>query len=318
MQKEIQSIIDYLKSAASDPVPQYILARSITEEPSGDLTPPRESKWYHQLVSEQWENGSWGRFHTQDSKATVKQKFVTTERALARSLDLSLDHNDPMIQKAIGLMERYLTGEEDWLDTNEKHDGFPIAFRTIIAANLSLFVPDHPLLQEKKKALSTLLTKSLLSGTLDEKVWNEESGKTKVLLLNPFTSYIVWLAQKNNFLDKAMEQAFFEYIWRRCEGIYYVTGMPLDTAIPVDSKYFSTWLSSLECVSNFSMFPEFMQQGHQKHLLNEIERCLHTDIILPNAAPIFHHYSESWSKGSARKNDLILRILRVLIKSDVG
>jgi hypothetical protein len=27
-----------------------------------------------------------------------------------------------------------------------------------------------------------------------------------------------------------------------------------------------------------------------------------------------YHYSESWAKGNARKNDMILRILRILTK----
>lgn len=34
-------------------------------------------------------------------------------------------------------------GQEDWLDVNEQHYGFQFAFRTLVAANLSLFEPKH-------------------------------------------------------------------------------------------------------------------------------------------------------------------------------
>lgn len=41
-----------------------------------------------------------------------------------------------MIEKALKLMDRYILGKEDWLDANEHHYGFQIAFRTLVAANL--------------------------------------------------------------------------------------------------------------------------------------------------------------------------------------
>jgi len=37
-----------------------------------------------------------------------------------------------MIEKALKLMDRYILGKEDWLDANEHHYGFQIAFRTMI------------------------------------------------------------------------------------------------------------------------------------------------------------------------------------------
>ena len=101
MTAELQNMIAAFAAQVSDPFPQYIFRKDILRElPSrSECTAIIASKWYQQLAEEQWENGSWGRFHTQDTKALLKKKFVTTEHALRRARDLSLDRNDPIIQK---------------------------------------------------------------------------------------------------------------------------------------------------------------------------------------------------------------------------
>ncbi len=73
--------------------------------------------------------------------------------------------------------------------------------------------------------------------------------------------YIVWLLQSNDFLDKSTERDFLEYIWYRKEGIYYRTNSPLSDIVSLESKNFLTWLSGLECLCDFSLFPEFMSMG---------------------------------------------------------
>ncbi len=316
MQKQLQEVIEYLKENLSDPVPQYILQKEIIHKPVFEVDKCRliKSKWYQQLASEQWENGSWGRFHTQDTKSPQKQKFVTTETALKRARELSLEKTDQLVYDAMQLMERYLQGQEEWLDANEHHSGFEIAFRTLIAANLSLFEPKHPLVQAKKEICAYNLSKALVKGSLNEEIWDEENKRNNEILLAPFTVYIIWLLQNNEFLDKQAEKEFFEYIWHRKKGIYYCTGSPSSDLESLESKNFLTWLSGLENLARFSMFHEFMNQGTANHLLGEIHRLMDSEILLPNTSPIFGHYSESWSSRNSRKNDLIFRILRILMK----
>lgn len=314
--ENLQEVIDYLDENMTDPVPQYIFKKEIMHGTSTDkeYLKLKESKWYKQLIDEQWDNGSWGRFHTQDTKSPVKQKFVTTETALRRACELSLDKNDEMIRKSYQLMERYLLGQEEWLDTQEHFYGFTIAFRTIIAANLSLFEPRHPLVQVKKEICAVNLSKALLHGSLDEEVWEKENRLSNEILLRPFMLYVVWLLQDNDYLKQSDERCFFEYIWHRKEGMYYCAGGPLSSVQALESKGFTTWLSGLESLSDFSLFPEYMSMGTTDHLLNEVHRLMKTEVALPNAGPIFGHYSESWTKKDNRKNDLILRILRILMK----
>jgi len=74
MKKDIQAIIDYLVPVIADPFPRYILKREILREipTAAEIDAIHSLKWYRQLADEQWEDGSWGRFHSQDSKAPVK------------------------------------------------------------------------------------------------------------------------------------------------------------------------------------------------------------------------------------------------------
>lgn len=313
---KLQEVIDYLNKNMTDPVPQYILKKEIIHNPSieAEYNKLRESKWYQQIATEQWKNGSWGRFHTQDTKSQLNQKFKTTESALRRARELALDKNDAMIDKAIQLMERYLLGKEDWLDVNEHHFGFQISLKTIIAANLSLFEPKHPLVQTRKEICAYNLSKALAHGSLNEDIWEKENRNSKEILLRSYMVYIIWLLQDNDFFDETKQRAYLEYIWNRKEGIYYRTNSPLSEVEYLESKNFLTWLSGLEEVSNFSLFPEFANHGIAEHLWNEIQRLMYQDVILPNSMPMFGHYSETWSKKNLRKNDMILRILRILIK----
>jgi hypothetical protein len=300
----------------SDTVPQYIIKKEIMciSSDKSENNKLKESKWYRQLATEQWENGSWGRFHTQDTKSQLKQKFTTTESALRRARELSLDGNDEMIYKAIQLMERYIQGQEEWLDANEHHYGFQVAFRTLVAANLSLFDPKHPLVQKKKEICADNLSNAFRNGSLYEDIWEKENRKCNEILLKPYMVYIIWLLQNNDFLDQANERNFFEYIWYRKEGIYYRTNGPSSSIEFLESKNFRTWLSGLENLCDFSLFPEFMSTGTSNHLLNEIHRLMYDDVSLPSTSPIFGHYSETWSNKNCRRNDMILRILRILIK----
>lgn len=316
MLEQLQEIIEYLNTNVYDPVPRYLLHKEILCNSSytSEYSKLKESKWYLQLAGEQWDNGSWGRFHTQDTKAPVKQKFVTTETALRRAHELSLDKDDEMMNKTYRLMERYIQGQEEWLDTNEKFSGFQVAFRTIVAANLSMLEPRHPLVQIKKEICAINLTKAFCNGFLDEAIWEEESRKCNEILLRPYMGYILWLLQDNDFLDKAIERDFFEYILNRKDGIYYIAGGPLSDKLFLESKGFLTWISGLECLSGFYCFPEYMNQGTSDHLIREIRRLMNEDVILPTQSPIFGHYSETWSNKNNRRNDMVLRILRILMK----
>lgn len=317
MTASCQDVIGYLADVASDPFPRYLLHKDVLGlTPTGaDCEAIAASTWHAQLAGEQWDNGSWGRFHTQDTRAPRKQRFVTTECALARARDLSLPAGDPVVRKAIGLMERYLCDREVWLDTNEKHYGFEIAFKTLIAANLSIFDPDNPLLRGKREVCAGNLATACAGGSLDEGVWERENRKSHEILLEISTVYPAWLLQHNAFLREDVQRQYLAWLWHRPGGIYYVGNMPPADMRPLEDKAFTRWLSTLENLADFSLFPEFMNTGASEHLLQEIRRLMTGGVALPPAAPIVGHYAETWRAKSARRHDLMLRMLRVLVKA---
>ena len=317
MTAELENLIASFAAGVSDPFPRYIFRKEVLRQsPSAaENAAIPASKWYQQLAVEQRDNGSWGRFHTQDTKAPGKQHFVTTELALRRARELSLDRNDPLIKKSIALMERYLCDEETWPDTTEKHFGFLIAFKTLIAANLAIFDPLHPLLQNKRQICAANLAKAFAGGHVDETIWEQENRRSNDILLRLFTVYPIWLLQNNPFLPDDLQRLFLTWIWHRQEGIYYINNIASSSTRSLEDKYFGGWLAGLENLAEFSLFPEFMAQGNAAHLLHEIHRLMAGDVTLPPVTPIFGHYAEKWTGKNARQNDLILRILRILVKA---
>lgn len=317
MNKCLSEIAEYLSSNMSDPVPRYILKKEIYEETllDGEYAEVKKSKWYIQLEKEQGQNGAWGRFHTQDTKLKEKRVFVTTEAALKRASELSLGKEDPMVHKAIGLMERYIRGEEMWTDAIEKHYHFEVVFRALIAADISVFDPYNPLVAEKKRVCAENMSKAFAGGSFDENVWEQENTRSDEILLRAYMAYTILLLQNNPFLTIDTERKFMDYICYREKGIYYRTGFAPADVRSVESKQFIHWLSGLECLSGFSLFPEFMAEGAYGHLLGEIYRLMDGGVCLSAAPQVFGHYCESWKERNSRKNDLILRILRLLKKA---
>lgn len=320
MINSMKQIIEYLSEYASDPVPKFILLKEICKE---SVSSPcyinsyagiKESKWYHQLAVEQMENGSWGRFHTQDTKEKTKRKFVTTEQALRRARELSLDKDDVLISKSIMLMERYLRDEENWTDTNEKHYGFEISFKALITANLSLFDPYNPLINSRRDICAKNISRAFSTGYFQEEIWEQENLRDNEILLRAYMVYPLWLLQNVKCMGDTVQRQYLNYIWNREKGIYYISSCPPSRVQFLESKEFTMWLSCLENLSGFSLFPEFMNGQIVSHLYGEINRLIYEEVVLPPAHPISGHYSESWSSKNARKNDMILRIARILAK----
>ena len=179
----IQQITDELSRHVSDPVQKYIFVKEIKKaEPSSAdyinaYEQMKKSKHYRELADEQWENGSWVRFHTQDTKAEKKQKFATTESALCRANELSLSKDDTMIAKCIKLMERYVRGEETWTDWVEKHKdggkGHMFARPYMTAARINMFDPENPFIQPLKNNVVKMFEITSKSNFVHDNKWEK-------------------------------------------------------------------------------------------------------------------------------------------------
>ena len=75
MKTDMEIIIEHLDRTIKDPIPRHILDKEILGKKTSDISKYQESKWYKQLIIEQMSNGSWGRFHTQNTKLKEKRIF---------------------------------------------------------------------------------------------------------------------------------------------------------------------------------------------------------------------------------------------------
>ena len=118
-----------------DPVPRYLVARDVLaqEFSHAELAVLKAkiftSKSFRILQSEQWEDGSWGRIHTQDTKR--KQKVATTEVGVRRALVLGLDSSDEILSNALTYLLQVLRDQIDYRDTKETHPFFNTALHLI-------------------------------------------------------------------------------------------------------------------------------------------------------------------------------------------
>lgn len=319
MIKSLHHIIDYLLPTAIDPFPRYIIKREIlNEKPSDtDIKAIHSSKWYRQLADEQWEDGSWGRFHTMASKDIKGKKFVSTEVALRRARTLGLTKDDPMIGKCIQIMERYVRGEETWTDYIEKHKdngkGHMFCRPFLTAANINIFDPENTTIKPLRDVVAETLKTAFATGCFDENFWEQKVREYHVpSIAHPGNLYSSLLVQRTNCMDDTLQRHYLDYVWNKAGGIYYISSMPPADKRRIEDKRFFEWLSNLELLSGFSLFPEFMEKEAFQHLIHEVDRLIHDDAALPGSYNL--RYAESWRDKSARKNDVILRILRVLVK----
>jgi hypothetical protein len=113
-------------------------------------------------------------------------------------------------------------------------------------------------------------------------------------------------------MEDSLQRQYLDYIWNGKTGIYYVSSMPPADMRRLEDKRFFEWLSTLELLSGFSLFPEFVKNDALPHLLNETNRLINEETTIP--AQYNTRYAESWRDKSACKNDMVLRILRLLVK----
>jgi len=157
-----------------DPVPHFRLLRDVLhlDPTSADYCQAEKalqgSKWIALLHRSQWPDGTWGRFHTQDTR--VKQPFITTEVAITTALDSGLDRHSPILQKVQNVLVDYADGKIYWPDPPEKHDN-PLAWyvwmRQWSAAVLSQIDQRHPRLEEFWNIWAESVKASFHSGSYD-------------------------------------------------------------------------------------------------------------------------------------------------------
>ncbi|MBI5965376.1 MAG: hypothetical protein HY863_18015 [Chloroflexi bacterium] len=287
--------------------PQFIQAKN-------DLD---KSGWVIQLKSEQRHDGSWGRFHSADTKH--RQSISTTEFGVERAQSLGLDDSHPIGSKAINYLVRLLEDQLEFPDPPEKNDRWPIGTKLFTASTLARIKPDHSILNGFMQLWSAIAEKTFTSGKYDSEAEMEAHRRlTGVSVKNSYLRLhgkyqIILLSSRPNLLSRKTETSLLNWLWHRGNGMGYLE-MPLTPLLHGFSpNQIDRWFTSLEIMSRFSGWHE-----RAKDIIQWLWKQRNKDGFWdfgPKAShTIFMPLSENWQKKSARKFDWTTRTLLLLEK----
>ncbi len=323
MKIKIEKIVQSILSNDPGVVVHYLLLRDLLKLPedSSQLKTAKQnlhkSLQVQNLQSEQWQDGSWGAFHSRSTK--LKQKIPSTEVGVARALTLGLDRNSGVLSKAENYISDLLQNKIKFPDYEEKNDRWETGKNLFLSSTLATINPDHPLLDEPRNLWLKILQRTFQSGSYKEddeiNAHQELTGATvkDSYLVLKSRYHLILLGSKKEIIQEKLQRKYFDWIWNQKSGISYLTAS-LNRGIPFDYPgQLDRWFASQELLSKY--FPEIWQEyfGKYAELLFEIQ----TDNSfwdLGSRVSTQHYFplSRNWKARSRRYADWTTRILILL------
>jgi hypothetical protein len=285
---------DVLQVSAGDP--ELVRARS-------ELLGHR---WIMELAREQQPDGSWGRFHSMDSK--LKARFPTSEHAIRRALALGLDRESPILAKAVRFMEKALAGQAVWSDRIEKSDWWPVGVEAISAGTLAQVDPANPVLRKAWEYWAEVAERSLATGQYDQEAEvraHQELLKLKLVYLR--SRYVLTLlGARSSDLPARLERRLVDWIWNDPQGIGYLGA---DMKHP-ETVHINNWLESLEILSCFGC-TQGSADGAMEWLWQQRNEDGLWDFGPRTGKTHYFPLSDDW-RGDGRQIDHSTRVLALL------
>jgi hypothetical protein len=284
---ELNMINDVAKTileADPDPVVRLRLLRDVLKRSldDGEVKQAKlnlsKSRWVKELEREQLSDGSWGRFHTRDTR--VKQKIARTEAGVSRALALGLDICHPILRKVASYIVCVLDGRYKWRDRREVSWGqgwWDSAVQLISAATLAQIQPNLKILDTVWELWYTIVHRAFPSGIYNREHEIQahlelrgiedisEYARKSIMrrgALGSFNKYqVALLGSRSDRLPHQLEKAYLAKIWN--QGIGYL-GVP-PAILPMQllkktSSQFEAWLSSIELLTSFTSWREFARE----------------------------------------------------------
>jgi hypothetical protein len=292
---------------------------SVEYQPAKDAL--ETSKCVALLRETQWPDGTWGRFHTQDT--SVKQPFICTEAAIAAALDSGLERDNPILQKAQQIILRYMDGTACWPDPPEKHDN-PLAWYVWVpqysAAVLAQFDRYHPMLEGFWDLWAEAVRVSFQSGTYDRQKEIEILNlllKCRMKKPVPFHTKppVLILSATKNLLPESLERQALNHLLHDPAGIYYVYDKAICELQPVHARRFWSWFQAHKLLSRFRLWKELAQDAINWIWAQRSEDGL-WDLGSTVARKPFTCFplSETWRRPENRTIDCSVEILGLLAR----
>jgi hypothetical protein len=308
-----------LLDEVSDPVIRYRLLRDVLHKPPENLevVEARERLDHHHhvcaLAEEQWEDGSWGRQHSKDTRAD--QKIGTTETGVERALHLGLDQGHPILQKAsqhlISVIE---TGE--CRDRREKNDRWMTGVRLFAASTLAKIEPRHSALDGVWALWMEILERAFASGDYDEdaevQAHKELTGASVrgsyLTLRNKYTLGL--FGSRPSEIPPNLEQALMAFIWNLDEGIGYLS-VPVSLPPLMKPSTIDRWFASHELLSRFPTWGKLVGETVE-WLWGMCKTAGRWDFGPRSPASVVMPLSKDWRQKGARQIDWTTRVLLLL------
>ncbi|MFX0185862.1 MAG: hypothetical protein ACFE95_22490 [Candidatus Hodarchaeota archaeon] len=333
--RKIQNIAERILEDSPDPAIQVRLLRDILGKNRNNAelidaeSRLEENKWVQILRNDQWEDGSWGRFHTEDT--SLKQKVPTTEEGVTRAINLGLDDTHPIIQKVtyyiVGILNNSIK-PRDVVPKSISRNVWDKCINKIVAASLAEINPNHPILNDYFDLWSRIIQESFPSNSYD--VQNQISAFLEILEINydelsarfkkrikegkEFTINDVYtvnlIGSQIQKLNPELEKAFFRNIWKRGIG-YLSVDLRSSPSGLIGTNTFARWLRSLEVLKPYPSWKSHVEEIFEWLWDNQTENGLWDfgKVPLTNRSI---RLSSSWRKPNARIHDWTTRILLIL------
>ena len=188
----------------------------------------------HQLEESQLPDGSWGRFHSQDTKK--KTVFRTTEEAIDRAFALGLEPGEGVLKQTSLYCTKVLDGAIHLTDRSEKNEAFPLLIKFIVAGRLAQIEPANETLVPYWKFLLDVTDQAFASGSYSLK--DEEEAFLRLSGVHVPGGFLesqhtLWILSSRH-LPAQLEDAYTSWIWHKPDGIRYIRAPLHGTLFPQD------------------------------------------------------------------------------------
>jgi hypothetical protein len=265
---DLVSIAEQILALDPDPIPRFRLLRDVlrlnpaSPEYTQAAATVQETAIVKLLRSSQHPDGTWGRFHTQDT--SVKQPFLATEGAIAVALSSGLDRHDPILVRVQAAILDYMHARTCWPDPPEKHDN-PLAWYVwvphVSAAVLSLIDRFHPSLEPFWRIWVAAEQAAFQSGSYDRQ--KEITALVDLLdcrMKNPIpvtSKYpLLLLSSTHNPLPDGLERHLLSFILTYPRCIYYTYEKSLQDMPSIQDRHFWSWTQAHALLSRFGLWKE--------------------------------------------------------------
>jgi hypothetical protein len=317
----IQSVSETILAQSPGSVVRIRLLRDVLGKPPEDTARVDaqsglvDSRWVRELAAEQWADGGWGAFHSENTRR--KQVIPTTEAGVERALALGLESTHPIVDKAKNYLVDILQGQKAFPDRPEKNNRWATGVRLFTAATLARIEPEHPELEEDRQLWGQIARRTFQSGSYNED--DEARAHAELTGASVKGSYLrmrgkyqlTLLGSILKGLPPDVEKACLTWLWQLQDGIGYLS-VPLHLPPADRSGVIDRWLASHELLGQY--FPNWASLAAPvvDWLLSKQGADGTWDFGPRPDARVNLPLSDSWRARKHRKMDWSVRVLMLL------